>query len=180
MIGVVVLIVVEVANYDGRTAAEIARDERGENPASLRHCPKYELGNSEEEHDPGTEGKAVPPRPTSALICSWTYRGVGGRRPKPVQSEKVLRHRVDLTKLTDALNSLPPVTPLPEGEYACPSEEDYYILVGLRYEGSSEVHVGIGPQACLGDTALNLQEETEFAANRNLLRLLYRLVETGS
>jgi len=30
LIGVVVLIVVEVANYDGRTAAEIVRDERGE------------------------------------------------------------------------------------------------------------------------------------------------------
>jgi hypothetical protein len=179
LIGVIVLIAVEVANYDGRTAAEIVRDERGEDPASLKHCPKHELGNAEEEHDPGTEGETVPPRPTSALICSWTYREVGGEKPRLVLSETVLHYRFDLTKLTDALNSLSPVTPLPEGEYACPSEVSYYILVGLRYEGSSEVQVGIGPGVCGGNEALNLQDKKEYAATPRLLRLLDRLLHHG-
>jgi hypothetical protein len=179
LIGVVVLIVVEVANYDGRTAAEIVSDERGEDPTSLKHCPKDELGNSEQEHDPGTEGETVPPRPTSALLCSWTYRGVGGEKPRPVLTETVLHYRVDLTRVTDALNSLPPVTPLPEGDYACPSEESYYILVGLRYEASSEVRVGIGPGVCGGDAALNLQDKKEYAATPRLLHLLDRLLHHG-
>jgi hypothetical protein len=96
-----------------------------------------------------------------------------------VPSETVLHYRVDLTKLTDALNSLPPETPLPEGEYACPSEESFYILVGLRYEGSSEVQVGVGPAICGGNAALNLQEEKGYVATPKLLRLLDRLLHHG-
>jgi hypothetical protein len=180
LIGVVVLIVVEVADYDGRTPAEIARDKRGENPVSLRHCPKNEIGNSEGEHDPGTKGETVPPRPTSALLCNWSYRAVGGGKPGLVPSETVLRHRVALTELTDALNSLPPMTPLPEGEYACPSEESIYILVGLRYEGSAEAHVGVGPALCGGYAALNLEDEKEYVATPRLLRLLDRLIHPAS
>jgi hypothetical protein len=175
LIGAAVVIVIAVSNYDGRTAAEVIRDERGENLSSLKHCPKDELGNSEEEHDPGTEGETVPPGPTSALLCSWTY----GERQKLALTETVLRSRVDLADLTDALNSLPPVTPLPEGEYACPSEESYYTLVGLRLEGSSEVQVGIGPGVCGGDSALNLQDEKEYVATPKLLRLLDALLEKG-
>jgi hypothetical protein len=185
LIGVIVLIVVEVANYDGRTQAEIVRDERGENPVSLTHCPKDELGNSEEEHDPGSKGETVPPTPTSALLCNWTYQAVGGGKPALVPSETVLHRGVVLTKLTDALNSLPPMMPLPEGEYAqgeyaCPSEESIYILVGLRYAGSSEVHVGIGPALCGGYAALNLENEKEYVATPRLLRLLDRLVHPAS
>jgi hypothetical protein len=168
LIGAAAVIVIAVSNYDGRTAMEVARDERGENPSPLKHCPKNELGSFEEEHDPGTEGETVPPRPASALLCSWTY----GERQKLVLSETVLHSRVDLANLTNALNSLPPVTPLPEGEYACPSEESYYILVGLRFEGSSEVRVGIGPGVCGGDSALNLQDKKEYVATPKLLRLL--------
>jgi hypothetical protein len=178
--GVAVLIVVEIADYDGRTAAEIVRDERGEDPASLKRCPKEPLGSFGEEHDPGTEGETAPPRPTSALLCSWTNEGVGSGRLKPVVSERVLRYRVDLSKLTDALNSLPPMTPLPEGEYACPSEESYYALVGLRYGGSSEVHVEIGPAVCGGYSALNLQDEREYVATPRFLRMLNALLETAS
>jgi hypothetical protein len=180
LIGVVGLIVVEVANYDGRTAAEIARDEHGEDPASLEHCPKDEWGSSEEEHDPGTEGETVPPGPTSALICSWSQKDVRAEGVKFVLSEKVLHFRGDLTKLTDALNSLPPVTPLPEGEYACPSEEAYYALVGLRYKGASEVQVAIGPALCGGYAALNLHDQREYVATPTFLRLLNALLEKGS
>ena len=38
LIGVAVVIVIAVSNYDGRTAAQITRDERGEDPSSLKHC----------------------------------------------------------------------------------------------------------------------------------------------
>lgn len=177
LIGVVILIVVEVANYDGRTQAEIVRDERGENPVSLRHCPKDELGNSAGEHGPGTKGETVPPNPASALLCNWAYRAVGGGKPGLVLRETVLHRGSVLTRLTDALNSLPPMTPLPEGEYAegeyaCPSEETIYILVGLRYPGSSEVHVRIGPAVCGGYAALNLEDEREYVATLRLLRLV--------
>jgi hypothetical protein len=185
LIGVVVLIVVEVADYDGRTQAEIVRDERGENPVSLRHCPRDELGNSEGEHGPGTKGETVPPRPTSALLCDWNYRAVSGGKPALVPSETVLPRGVVLSKLTDALNSLPPPTPLPEGEYAegeyaCPSAESIYILVGLRYEVTSEVHVGVEPALCGGYAALNLEEEKEYVATPRLLGLLDRLLHPGS
>ena len=108
---------VEVAGYDGRTAAEVVRDERGEDPAALKRCPKDQLGSSEEEHDPGTEGETVPPRPTSA------------------------------------------------------------VLIGLRYEGSSEVYVGIGPGLCGGNAALNLQDEKEYVATPRLLHLLDGLLK---
>jgi hypothetical protein len=180
LVGVLVLIVVEIADYDGRTAAEIARDERGEAPASLRRCSKDQLGGSEEEHDPGTKGEVVPPGPTSALICSWSQKGVRGEGVQFVLGERVLAPGGGLGKLTDALNSLPPVTPLPEGEYACPSEESYYALVGLRYSGSSEVQVRIGPAVCGGYAALNLQDEKEYVATAEFLRLLNVLLETAS
>jgi hypothetical protein len=169
---VVVLIVVEVAGYDGRTPAEIRSEERAEATASLGRCPRNPLGDFGEEHDPGTEGETAPPRPTSALLCGWTH----GHGPELVRSEKVVRQRVDLTKLTDALNSLPPVTPLGDGPYACPSEEGFSMLVGLRYEGSSEVQLGIAPGVCGWTAVLNLEEEKEFVASVHLIRLLQGLL----
>src|ERR1700754_2199128 len=94
LVGVVVLIVVEVAGYDDPKTAEVTRDERGEFPASLKRCPRGQLGDFGESHDPGTRGETVPPGPTSALICSSTKR-----------SERVIRDRRDLTRLTAALNA---------------------------------------------------------------------------
>jgi hypothetical protein len=176
LIGAAVVIVIAVSNYDGRTVAQVPRDERGEAPSSLKHCPKEGLGSSEEEHDPGTEGETVPPGPMSALVCSWAY----GEKQRLALTESVLHSRVDLAKLTDALNSLPPVTHLPEGEYACPEEEPFYILVGLRYAGSHEVQVEIGPGFCVGNSALNLQDEKEYVATPNLLHVLDALLANGS
>jgi hypothetical protein len=176
LIGAAVVIVIAVSNYDGRTAAQITRGEPGEAPSSLKHCPKEEPGNTEEEHDPGIEGETVPPGPDSALLCGWTYGKVRADRFKLILSEKVLRRRSDLGKLADALNSLPPITPFPEGTYACPEAENFYILVGLRYSGSSEVEVGIGPGFCGGITALNLQGEKEYGASTKLLDLLDALL----
>ena len=149
LIGVVVLIVVEVDNYDGRTTAEIKSAERAEETASLIRCPKGPLGGFEEEHGPGTKGETVPPGPRSALICSWTQEKVRDRQVKFVRTERILHRRADLTRLTNELNSLPPVAPL-EGEYACPSEESFYMLIGLRYDRASEVQLGIAPGSAVG------------------------------
>jgi hypothetical protein len=179
LIGAAVLIVVALANYDGRTPVEVARDERGEDPTALEHCPRYELGHTEEELDPGTEGETVSPGPTSALLCGWNYPRSRGGAPDTGLIERVLRSRADLAKLTEALNSLPPVTPLPEGEYSCEEEGNHYMLIGLRYDGSPEVHLGIGPQPCLGETVSNLQEGTEYEAAPQLLRLLTALFEAA-
>jgi hypothetical protein len=165
---VVVLIVVEVAGYDGRTPAQIRSEERAEATASLGRCPKGPLGHFGEEHDPGTEGEAAPPDPTSALLCGWTP----GHGTGLVRSEKVVRSPADLNRLIKVLNSLAPVTPLGEGEYACPSEENFYMLVGLRYRGAPEVQLGISPAICGGTAALNIKEEKEFVASLRLISLL--------
>jgi hypothetical protein len=180
LIGVVVLIVVEVANYDDRTSAEIVSDERAEEMSSSGRCPKQPVGDFEEEHDPGIKGEAVPPRPRSALICSWTQEQVRHHKVEFARTERVLRRRRDLDKLTAALNSLPPAQPLPEGEfaflsegeYACPSEASFYMLIALRYGGPPEVQLGIAPGFCGGMAILNLEEETEFEASVQLIRLL--------
>jgi hypothetical protein len=169
---VVVLIVVEVAGYDGRTPAEIRSEERAEAKASLGRCPSGPLGHFGEEHDPGTEGETAPPDPTSALLCGWTP----GHGTGLLRSEKVVRGRADLARLTEVLNSLAPVTPLGEGEYACPSEESFYMLVELRYEGASEVQLGISPALCGGTAVLNIKEEKEFVASLRLIRLLDNLL----
>lgn len=180
LIGVVVLIVVEVADYDGRTPAEKPADERGEELASLGRCPKDPPGGPERERDPGTAGDAVPRDPKSALLCGWSQKYIRGEGVKFFLSEKILNRGGDLTRLSDALNALPPVTPLPEGEYACPEAEPYDALVGLRYRRSPEVQVEIGPGFCGGYSALNLQDEKEYAATPNLLHVLDALLENVS
>jgi hypothetical protein len=180
LIGAAAVIVIAVSNYDGRTAAEIPKDERVEKPSSLKHCPRDEPGNTEREQDPGVERETVPPGPKSALICSWSQKDGRGAGVKLVLIETVLSSRVDLASLTDALNSLPPVTPLPEGEYACPEAEPYSALVGLRYGKSSEVQVEIGPGFCGGYSALDLQDGKEYGATTKLLRLLDALLEKGA
>jgi hypothetical protein len=173
LVGVVVLIVVEVAGYDGPTAVEIkGESEPSGYPASLSRCPKETLGRIEGQHDPGTRGKTVPPRPESALLCSWTYERIRGHGEELVHHERVLRRPADLAELTDALNSLPPAVPWGEGEYACPEEGYFYTLIGLRYEGEPEVQLEVAPGFCSGIAVLNLTEDKEFGASRRLLRLL--------
>ena len=179
LVGVLVLIVVEIADYDGRTTAEKIPDERGEAVPSLSRCPKDPLDGLEGESDPGTAGDTVPHGPKSALLCRWSQKYVRGRGVKFTLSEKILNRGGDLRRLTAALNALAPVTPLPEGEYACPEAEPYDALVGLRYGGSSEVQVEIGPGSCGGYSALNLQDKTEYGATSRLLRLLDALLGTG-
>lgn len=180
LVGVLVLIVVEIADYDGRAPAEKIADESGEDLAPLSRCPKEPLDGPEREHDPGTAGDTVPRGPRSALLCGWSQKYVRGEGVKLTLSEKILNRGGDLTRLTDALNALPPATPLPEGEYACPEAEPYDALVGLRYRGSSEVQVEIGPGSCVGYSVLNLQDATEYAATPKVLLLLDALLGTGT
>jgi hypothetical protein len=175
LIGVVVLIVVEVANYDDPTTGEVVREPRGEGPASLRRCPEERLGDFEKTHDPGTRGETVPPGPTSALVCSLT-----DERARFDLKERVIRDRGDLTGLTAALNTLPPAVPWPEGEYACPEEEDFYELIGLRYADVPEVQIAVAPGFCSGTTVLNLKESKEFGDTLRLRRVLDGLFEKGS
>jgi hypothetical protein len=142
LVGVAVLIVVEVAGYDGRA-------------------------DREEGRDPGTKGETVRPGPASALIRSST-RSVEG----------VIRDRRDLTRLTAALNALAPAAPVEEeGEYTCPESEPFYDLIELRYDGAPETKIAIEPDSCGGTAVLNLKEDKEFGASKQLLRLLDRLLE---
>jgi hypothetical protein len=104
---------------------------------------------------------------------------VRNRRLTYVRTERVLRHHLEFAALIDELNALAPAVPLPPGEYACPSEETFYILIGLRYEGAPEVQLGIAPAVCVGTAVLNLNEEKEFGASLRLIRLLDRLLESG-
>jgi hypothetical protein len=180
LVGVVVLIVVEVAGYDGPMTAEIKSEKPSGYAASLTHCPKEPLGRIEGQHDPGTRGKTVPPRPESALLCSWTYERVRGHGEQLVRHERLLRRPADLAELTDALNALPPAVPWGEGEYACPEEGFFYTLIGLRYEGEPEAQLAVAPGFCSGTAVLNLKEDKEFGASSQLLRLLDDLVEPSA
>jgi hypothetical protein len=172
-----VLIVVAITDYNGRTAPEQLPNEHIKDPATLRRCPKEPLGLYEHQH-PGTAGDAVLRGPKSALLCNWSQRYVRGKGMEFTLSEEILNRGTDLTRLTDALNSLPPVTPQPEGEYACPESEPYDALVALRYGPSSEVQVEIGPASCGGYSARNLQDATEYAVTPGFLRLLNAMLES--
>jgi hypothetical protein len=174
LVGVVVLIVVEVAGYDGRTTAEVKGEERAEETAPSGRCPREPLADIEGGHDPGRRGKTVPTRPESALICGWAY---GDRGVKLIRTERVLRRLSELAELTEALNALPPAFPWGEGEYACPEGESVHRLIGLRYRDVPEVQVEIAPGFCGGTAVLNLNEETEFGASNRLLRLLDTFLE---
>ncbi|MBS1883229.1 MAG: hypothetical protein JSS97_09755 [Actinobacteria bacterium] len=180
LVGVVVLIVVEIADYHGRTPTEKLASKHGYALTSLSRCPKDPLRGREGEHHPGTAGDMVPHGPTSALLCDWSQAFIRGEGSRFVLGERIVKRGADLIKLVGALNSLPPATPLPPGEYACPEAEPYDVLVGLRYGGSSEVHVEVGPGFCGGYSALNLQDKTEYVATTRLIRLLDGLLRTGS
>src|ERR1700749_4443453 len=95
LVGGVVLLAVEVANYDGRTPAEKLADERG--PMLFDHCPKWGRSVEEEgESSEGAEGHTVATGPQLARICRY----VGG------MPEKAIHDREDISELVESLNSL--------------------------------------------------------------------------
>ena len=162
LVGVVVLIVVEVVDYDGRVPVEKIVHRRA--PTVVRSCqdfPDVEPGGSFER---GDEGATVPRRPQSALVCRWKAEGTG----EVEKAERIVRSKPELADLVRTLNSLGVRSDEEwEGEYAaCHEEPIHHSGVGLRYPGQTEVQLVISYNGC--GYVWNIQDGTAFLPSGRL------------
>jgi hypothetical protein len=179
LVGVVVLIVVEVANYDGRAPTQKFAFNYSRGPI-LKTCVHFP-GDPNGETERGIPGATVPGAPRSALICRWE----GGDKGKIQKAEGIVRSEPELAELVRALNSLG-VRSEPEGEYAegeyggCPELPIQKYGVGLRYPGSGEVQVAIEYSDNGCGYAWNVQDGTTFLPSERLETTLDRLLEPSA
>jgi hypothetical protein len=178
LVGVVVLIVVEVAGYDGRSPVEEVGNKRAS--TVVRSCARFPDREPSGSFERGNEGATVPKEPQSALICRWEAGGTG----KVERAERIVRSRPALADLVRVLNSLAVRSAeewegeYAEGEYAgCPEQPIQDYGVGLRYPGPTEVRVVITYNGC--GYVWNLQDRTAFLPSGRLETTLDRLLESS-
>lgn len=172
LVGVVVLIVVEVADHDGQVPVEKITHKRVSKVVrSCAHFPDVEPDGTFER---GDEGATVPKSPHSALICRWKAEGTG----KVEKAERIVRSKPELTDLVRTLNSLGVRSAEEwEGEYAaCHEEPIHHYGVGLHYPGPTEVQMVISYNGC--GYAWNVQDGTAFLPSERLETTLDRLLES--
>jgi hypothetical protein len=172
LVGVVVLIVVEVANYDGRTPVEKITHKRAS--TVVRSCAHFPDVEPDGFFERGVEGKTVPKGPRSALICRWKAEGTG----KVEEAERIVGSHTDLADLVRTLNSLGVRSDEEsEGEYAaCHEEPIHHYGVGIQYPGPTEVQMVISYNGC--GYAWNVQDGTSFLSSERLETTLDRLLES--
>lgn len=172
LVGVVVLIVVEVVDYDGRVPMEKIVHKRA--PTGVRSCQQFPDVEPSAAFERGDEGATVPRRPHSALVCRWKAEGTG----KVERAERIIRSKPELADLVRTLNSLGVRSDEEwEGEYAaCHEEPIHHYGVGLRYPGPTEVQLVISYNGC--GYVWNVQDGTAFLPSGRLETNLDRLLES--